>query len=224
MLFILRIMTYYSEIALLFCMGVTIYSLKKFFIAIKHKYDHPFKELTDSVSDSFSDIATKWTIPLLIISFFATLISNNVVQELVGIDDIRLKSDGVYSYYVEISNDKYSYTLPAQIRIDTETDDSDSDRGITKTYNHYTVEKVYFTNGGYLDFDFDYITDIKETSYGIDQKGDYWECTILNKHAYSPYIKETSAFNFINIFLLILEIVTIGFVTLTLIINQKHAD
>lgn len=225
MLSIFNVMTYYSSIALLFCIIAIISSSKEFLKAIKNKEKLPFKKLTNSVCSFFGGKNSRWIIPLLIISFFTALISNNVVQELIGIDDIRLKDEGTYSYYVEISNDKYNYTLPAQIRIEKDIDVTETENGATtKTRNCYTVERVYFTNGGYLDFDSDYITDIKETSYGIDQKGDYWEYTILNKHAYSPYIKETSALNFINIFLLILEIVTIGFVTLTLIINQKHTN
>lgn len=225
MLSIFNIMTYYSSLALLFCIIAIISSLKEFLKSIKSKEKLPLKKLTNSVCSFFGSKNSRWVIPLLIISFFTTLISNNIVQELIGVDDIRLKDEGIYSYYVEISNDKYNYTLPAQIRIGKDISVTETENGeTTKTRNCYIVERVYFTNGGYLDFDSDYITDIKETFYGMDQKGDYWEYTILNKHAHSPYIKETSALNFINIFLLILEIVIIGFVTLTLIINQKHTN
>jgi len=134
-------------------------------------------------------------IGLLIIIFTC----GSVTRHVFDIHNLETESEGVYCYYVTVSNKDNEYTLPAQISIiHNSADDPD---GHPYYWTEYHIEKVYFTNGGYLTFEYDNEVEINTTTSLIDANERDWNCTLLNKHGYSPYIKEVnnlSALTFIE--------------------------
>lgn len=155
-----------------------------------------------------------WRIGLilfLIFSMIAVVFTNAAAQEVLGIYNIELKPSGTYCYYVNIKNEKYEYTLPAQIRIEHySTDYFNGSLERHKVHKDYHIEKVYFSNGGYLYFE-DFSVELNESATNCDQNNKKWECTLLNKHAYSPNIVETKHTSTNNICFLIFELASIIF-------------
>lgn len=178
------------------------------------RYKNPYT-IYDTLSlfkeEGFKNSWRICVIIFLIFSMFAIVFTNAAAQELLGINDIEFKSSGTYCYLVKIENNKYEYVLPGQIRI--ENDSVEYEYGLethTRHYTNYYIEKVHFSNGGYLYFnDFDVEPGIRATEY--DQNGNEWICTLLNKHAYSPNIDETTHLSTKNICFLIFELASIIF-------------
>ena len=81
-------------------------------------------------------------------------------------------------------------TVPAQIRVEVDSDDDEEHRHY---WRNYYIEKVYFDNGECLDF----TENLEDVSLSgtvslYDQYETKWKCTLLNKHAFCPHIEETS--------------------------------
>jgi hypothetical protein len=142
--------------------------------------------------------------------------SCTTIREIIGYDNIGLKPDGEYCYFVNLSNGRKTYTLPAKIYIDS----SEENR---KTYD---VSTVYWSNGGYLYFDNDdYISDFHEKISTYDQNDNKWEINIINKSAYCPRMKETSTFdNWFNVvfeFLIVISEIGVWIMCLSYYKNEK---
>lgn len=113
---------------------------------------------------------------IFIAAIICNLIFSPVIWELLGNKDITKKPDGIYCYYVIIKNDKYGpYTLPAEI---------------VKSDNCYTVYKIFWPNGGYIDTEEEIYLD-RPTSIE-DQDWRKWDATLLNNKAENVNVKETS--------------------------------
>ena len=140
-------------------------------------------------------------LPALIVALVSTLISSTVLHQLIGIHNLELKPDGTYCFYVEAHRTGSStYVLPAQIRVFNDVDKGESE---------YFIEKVYFSNGGWLDADDGESDAIGEPSYFYDDD-DEWSLTLLNQHAYSPYVTETNNANWLNITILLIQTISIS--------------
>ena len=161
------------------------------------KLDHKkitINSIQERIFKTFCKFNIKFITPLFVFGLFSIIISSPVVKEKLGIYDITQMPEGTYCYYVEISDDSHKYTLPAEIIIIKEK--SYDEEGDVDIYTNYYVNRVYFTNGGYLYFDDDepvYKINQKYSSY--DQNEKFWNYKILNKHAYSPYVNETKLGN-----------------------------
>lgn len=82
--------------------------------------------------------------------------------------NIELKHRGTYCFYVKAPDGNHSYTFPAQIFIE---EYEKEEREKTYKYRFYFIEKVYFSNGGYLDFTKSFDVKINKRAYLYDQDG-----------------------------------------------------
>lgn len=134
----------------------------------------------------------KWSI-LVFAAIFLYLYDSQTVREIVGVHSIYAERQGTYCYYVEVERNGHKYTVPGEITI--EFDVQEDSRGRRKTTPRYYINRVYFSNGEFLDFTecgYNYVTDLKNKVSVTDQDDAYWSCQILNEHAYCEQIKETS--------------------------------
>lgn len=128
-----------------------------------------------------------WSL-VVIVALSLFLYDSATFRELVGIHTIEDLNDGTHCYYVEVSDGYSEYVLPGQISIDVQEYDDEYTR-------YYYIDRVYFSNGEYLDFSDDgwnYVTNINKYVRLDDQYGDTWLCKIINEHAYCPHVEETS--------------------------------
>ena len=189
------------------------------------RYKYPYTIYDTLATFKADDFKNSWRISIiifLIISMFAIIFTNAAALELIGNDNIELKPSGTYCYFVNIKNNKYDYTLPAQIRVEHSSQTYyNGSRERIRYYKDYYIEKVYFSNGGYLYFeDFSVKPDV--TSENYDQSGRKWTCTLLRESAYSPHIKETSHINTKEICFLIFELTSVGFAIVCLICKKTQ--
>ena len=131
---------------------------------------------------------------VLVIALFGRLVAAPSVHQLIGVHDLTLKPDGTYCFYVEATpRGGKTYTLPAEVR---------------KSSGDYSIERVFFANGGYLSvYEFAEI----EERIGHYSKDDVdWDLVLLNEHAYSPMVIETDNATGKDVSLLVLEILPIA--------------
>ena len=207
---IYRLLHYFSS----FSTGICVITLGYYiFIAIRDLVKGnrmSFAAWIGNIKYEVQNFAGNFTNVFLIISLIAALFTNAAIHQLVGIHNLKLKPEGTYCFYVEAH--RYggkTYTLPAQIRVEKETDEVSE--GKTRTYTYYYIEKVFFSNGGWLDTE-DYEPDsINEPSYHYESNGDGWELVLLNEHAYSPNVEETNNADWFGITVMLLEVSSISF-------------
>ena len=149
--------------------------------------------------------------PFLIVALIATLITSTAIHQLVGIHNLQLKPDGVYCFYVEATRfSKKSYTLPAQVKVETES--LEVSEGKEEKRTNYYIERVFFPNGGYLDIEDSDPVKIGGSCYYHDMDtDDEWAFVLLNEHAYSPYVTESNNASWLNIILLAAKLLSISF-------------
>lgn len=148
---------------------------------------------------------------LLTAAILATLITKPAIHQLVGIHNLELKPEGVYCFYVDAySYGNKTYTLPAKVRVIK--DDHDID---------YQIERVYFSNGGWLNTENTDRTEVREPFYFEDAQGKEWELMLLNKHAYSPYVKETDNATPRDIAWVIFDVLPFAFLLFVSLIKEK---
>lgn len=153
---------------------------------------------------NYDDVPTrrqkvKWFI--IVLAAIVVLLSwDSTFKKLIGMHSLTIESEGTYCYYVEISNADKTYVLPGQIRKQIERDISS--HGNLITFGHYHIEKVYFSNGGYLDFsqnDENYVTSLDDHISLYDQEYRQWYCKIIDEHAYCTDFEETSSLSTRNV-------------------------
>lgn len=208
-MFFYRLLRYASSLPVCICiLGMGYY----IFIALKSlcKREHlPFSTWLDRIKAE-ANIAGSFTIPLLIIALCGVLITNTAVHQLVGIHNLNLKPEGTYCFYVEAH--RYggkTYTLPAQISVEKETVEVSEEK--SKTYTYYYIEKVFFSNGGWLDTSDNESVKIGESAHHWTADGEEWELTLLNEHAFSPSVTETNNATEIDIAFLLIEVISVSF-------------
>lgn len=134
----------------------------------------------------------KWSI-LVFAAIVSFLYDNQAAREIIGVHSLYGESQGTYCYYVEVERNGDKYTLPGEIAV--EFDIWEDSRGRRKTTPMYYINRVYFSNGGYLDFTergYNYVTDLQDNVSVTDQDDVFWNCRILNEHAYCEQIQETT--------------------------------
>lgn len=146
---------------------------------------------------------------VLIISLVAVFVTSPAVHQLVGVHNLELKPEGDYCFYVEATrNGSKTYTLPARVSVQKEYEE-DHD-GKSRSRKVYYIEKVFFSNGGWLDtWDTDPVA-IGDSTLFLDEE-DEWDLVLLNEHAYSPYVNETNNAGFLDIAIVLLEALCVGF-------------
>ena len=170
-----------------------------------------FKSLHDNhdrLSTAFEkmkqDCQKESTFPVLILSLLViiSLLFNDTLHQLVGIHNLKYKSEGQYCFYVDAQNENgKTYTLPAKIRVECDDD------------RQYYVEAVYFANGGFLSFYGEDPVKINETVSMYDEDTE-WNITLLNEHAYSPYVSETDNTQVGDFILIFVNVIPIIFLAL----------
>ena len=213
-MFLYRLLKYISFVAD-FSILILIYYI---WVGIKQKLS--FSEWTSLIKYENSNLLGHYSQIILIIAAVAMLITNTAVHQLVGVNNLELKPEGTYCFYVEATRDGgKTYTLPAQIRIEKETDEVAE--GKTRTYTYYHIEKVFFSNGGYLDtVDTDPV-EINKSTYYYDGEND-WSLVLLNEHAYSPNVEETNNATWPELLFLIFESACIGILLYSLLKKENE--
>ena len=152
----------------------------------------------------------KYAKPLLIVALLSTLLTNTAVHQFFGIYNLKILPAGTYCFYVEASQfGEKNYTVPAAVKIEKETEEVGDNK--ERTYTYYYIERFFFSNGNEIELDVRDSVEINKSAYHIDSNGDEWELTLLNKHAYSPQIKETNNANWIIITFLSIEVISVLF-------------
>lgn len=219
---IYRILTYVSSIAASICVilvGYYIYqAIRRAFKKEAFSFSYWLGEIRDTAQSFAGNISTG----LLVISLVGALITNTAVHQMVGIHNLELLPEGTYCFYVQACQyGGKTYTLPAQIEIEKESVEVSDEK--SKTYTYYYIEKVYFSNGGYIDADDGEHDRIGKTSYLYDSNDDEWELVLLNEHAYSPYISETNNAQWIDILFLMINVLPIS-VVLYAVCKKENAN
>lgn len=220
-MFFYRLLEYISFVAD-FSIPIVLYytyqAIKGFF----KKQKMTFKEWVDEIGCELYNLAGKWSQIILIVSAVAMLITNTAVHQLIGINNLKLKPEGTYCFYVEATrNDGKTYTLPAQVRVEKETDEVKE--GKRRTYTHYYIERVFFSNGGYLNTEYTDYVDINDSTYHYDGESD-WNLVLLNEHAYSPNVKETNNATWLDITFLSIETISISIILYALFKGKEQAE
>ena len=131
-----------------------------------------------------------WTYICGILLFFTVFLSAPI-QELVRLDNICLKPDGNYCYYISVYDydNQKSFKVPAQIQVDS---------------NKYLLGDV-FVNDEIIFFYNEYELELNKKVYIPEavEKEDYtfsdWECTLLNERAYDVKYKFDNGVTPLNI-------------------------
>lgn len=201
----------YISILSLVCFCIFLYFIYRVIKSTIKKESKSFAYYLMRVQSKVYNIAEGFTPMILVLIIVSTLVTSEVAQQIIGIHNLETKSNGIYCFYVAASqNGGESYTLPARIRIATETYD-DHDGKNHKTTVYY-IEKVYFPNGSFLEIGDSQAVRINESAQHYTSDGDEWSLTLLNKHAYSPYVEETNRLSPVNISLLVIRLSSTTFV------------
>lgn len=208
---IYRILTYVSSITSSICFILLVYHIYQ---AIRgacqrnaFSIDYYLRKIRDEVQSFLGTISTV----ILVISLFGTLITNAAVHQILGVHNLKLLPEGTYCFYVEARQyGGKTYTLPAQIAIEKKSVEVSDEK--TKTYTYYHIEKVFFSNGGYIDANDGEPDQIGNASYLFDSNDDEWELVLLNEHAYSPCVIETNNAQWIDVIFLLINVLSISIV------------
>lgn len=142
--------------------------------------------------------------PALFLALACTIISSTVVHQAVGIFHLETLPNGIYCFYVEATPSKgNTYVLPGQIEIYDESIDLGDSQ---ETRRLYFIEAVYFPDGKRIDADDGEADYIDKPSYIYDENETEWKLTLMNKHAYSPYIEETNNATWFDITFFVLQL------------------
>ena len=222
-MFIYNIMKYISAIAITLCTLTVGYYIWKAIRSLFKREKLSFAGWTEAIKNEVLDFAGDITKPLLIVSLLATLITSTVLHQLIGIHNLLIIPEGTYCFYVEAHRyDGKTYTLPAQIGVTRETEDVSESK--KKTFTYYYVEKVFFSNGEYLDTKGNEPVEINEPSYYYDcVTDDEWELVLLNEHAYSPYVTETNNADWLDITFMLIKVIPIAF-SLYVLYRKERPD
>lgn len=215
------IFKYFSSIGCsisILCFGYNVWKYIKNFFQNRQSLAEFISDIRDSTDGIASKSVTK---VLLVLAFIGLFITEPFIHQLVGVYNLKLLPSGTYCFYVEAID--YSscntYVLPAQIHIEKETEEVGDNK--SRTYTYYYIEKVYFTNGGYLDTDYLDDVEIGDLTYYYDDDDNEWEITLLNKHAYSPYIEESNNANWVDITFFLIKAIPTAIIMLIVLVPEK---
>ena len=165
----------------------------------------------------------KYAKPLLIVALLSTLLTNTAVHQFFGIYNLKILPAGTYCFYVEASQfGEKNYTVPAEVKIEKETEEVGDNK--ERTYTYYYIERFFFSNGNEIELDVWDSVEINKSVYHIDSNGDEWELTLLNKHAYSPQIKETNNADWFDMIILTIEVLSAAFLLFALCRKSENNE
>lgn len=217
-----RLLEWLADIAFFPILIVLYYVFKAIQMHFK-KQKWTFNEWIEVIGRELYGLAGNWSKNLIIASSIALLLTNPVIHHFVGINNLKIKPDGTYCFYVEATrNGSKTYTLPAQIRIEEYREDEDE--RTTRIYRYYYIERVFFSNGGYLNTEDLDDVDINKPTVFYDKDDNEWELVLLNEHAYTPEVKETNNVSWLSLSLLLIESVSIIIILYALSKSKKPAD
>jgi hypothetical protein len=176
----------------------------------------------DEIEDNLDDFFGRATKPILIVALVSTLLTNTAVHQFVGVYNLNILPEGTYCFYVEAS--QYGgkvYTVPAEVRVEKETDESDDKR---RTYTYYYIDRFFFSNGNEIKLVALDSVEINKSDYHIDSNGKEWDITLLNKHAYSPHVKETNYTDWLGITILAIEVIPLLFFLIIFFRKEKNNE
>lgn len=195
--------------------------------AIKNKTSKEsfsIKRYVKEIKNQTLGVAGSFAKPILIVALIANIVTDTTVHQLVGVHSLPLKPTGTYCFYVEAS--RYggkTYTLPAEIRVETENEDVGNDK--LETRKCYYIEKVFFSNGGWLDTVDLRSVGINETVHFCDyDTDDEWKLTLLNEHAYTPYATETDNATPTDVLRMLVDKFPIAFLLFALCRKEHSGD
>ncbi len=108
------------------------------------------------------------------------IFNSTQILYMLGCEDMRIMPEGTYcrKVYITSESDK-TYLLPAKIY---------------KHEGEYCVDRVYFSNGGYLTFGDEY-AEFDETVNSFDRQERYWTIRLTNQKAYHSDVQEEYSFD-----------------------------
>ena len=209
-MFIYRLLNSVSIFSASICVLIVGYYVWKAIQCLLRKKKVSFSIWIKAIRSEVHNYVGEYAKLFLIIALVTTLMSNTAIYQLVGIHNLNLKPSGRYCFFVEAHQlGGKNYTVPAQIKVEKETEEVGENR--ERTYTYYYIEKIVFSNGEVLDFEKWDSVKINEPTLHTDSNGVVWDLTLLNKHAYSPLVEETNNANWVNITFLLIEVASIVF-------------
>ena len=215
-MFIFTILRLVSVIATLMCVVTLGYTSWQAIRALLKKEKVSFRIWIANIRQCLTTPTNSSAKYFLIVGLLATIATSTIVHQFLGIHDLRLKPEGVYCFYVEATNNTGKiYTLPAQIRVSMDYSDDE-------TQMQYYVEKIFFSSGGFVETEDGEPAHLNKLTHHYDGEGNDWDFVLLNKHAYSPYVTETSTYNLTNI--LSTSIISFLMVFLIFVLFRKETE
>lgn len=170
----------------------------------------------DSIKSLLKDKSAWWCI-IAFALVIANVFTSPCFHHLINYHSLgKEQFGGIYSYYVIAESESgKEYTLPAEIQIlseeETEITNNEIEREKIRNYDTYSVNRVYFKNGGYLYFEED-LTFRKagRSARSYDQHGRDWKITLTDRHTESEFITETVPTNRDYIFLAVCTLLSLA--------------
>lgn len=199
-MFFYRVLKYISFVANISMLMVLYYVYR----AIKDKLKKPLKEWLNEMGCEFCKTLGKYAQPILIVTSIAGLLTNTTIHELVGVNNLKLKPEGIYCFYVKAMDETgETYIVPAEVEIEKESEDVGDWE--TRTYTYYYIKTVILSNDTYLYTEDTGNVEINQAVQFCDDDEKLWELVLLNEHAYSPMIQETNNATWIKVSFLIIK-------------------
>lgn len=168
--------------------------------------------LDDIINSESLKVRTVCLSAVSLVMSLILLFSNNQFIIMLGCDDLRAMPDGIYCYYVLVTNeDNETYKLPGKI---TKAEQKYSTEDYVRKVQAYNVENVYFENGECLCFTGGDYFDYNDTEYEFDQYGNSWRINLTNRKAYHSEIAESKP---LNLKILILSFVSVAVIVMNTI-------
>lgn len=114
-------------------------------------------------------------------------------------ESLKYRDDGVYCYTVKAEKNGKTYTLPAKIRVETVDVDYTSRDGESRTRitTYYSIENLYFSNGGYIWFNEPELLTFSAIEKGAPvwqreyDSDSTWSLTIIDAPNYTDQFEES---------------------------------
>lgn len=195
--FLITLLRWFSRIVAVFSIILCVY-------AIFEKSSYPyFKEVSIQLRNFAPNVFI-----FFVVAMVSLIITSPMIHDLIGLHNIYLKEYGTYCFYVEIDGD----VLPAGITVEKETGDDEGE----KTVIHYYLRCVD-DNGRIITFkERENSVFIGKLTTVYDDEGYMYDCKLLNEHAYSKNIKETSDADVVSVVLFLIQFVPISLVLIAL--------
>lgn len=162
---------------------------------------------------------------VLAATILVALLISPRIHDIIGIHSLTEKTEGTYCFYVQAQNEAgEQFIVPAEIKKEVASDIAPvGDGEKVKNTSYYHIKKLFFDNGEVVEFQEDSkcrTNSIKDNyeeatkAHGerfFDLGWNEWNCVIINKHAYSPCVSETTSATVSNIIWIVAGFLAIMF-------------